>query len=165
VAAQQLPSNLEKVTQKPSNQKQVTNERQTATGIQPENLRSNQVTDLRSPNYFLQKQADPTVTAQHLEKGDTVVLNATARRYRKGSSPLPPTLPVKLRKAESALLVEIEAVDAGLFRQLSQPMEFSKLSSDGSKAQLVTDDGRHHAFDLGDVLLLKKAEVPSYANG
>jgi hypothetical protein len=165
VAAQQLLSNLEKVTQKPSNQKQVTNERQTAKGIQPENLRSNQVTDLRSPNYFLQKQADPTVTAQHLQKGDTVVLNATARRYRKGSSPLPPTLPVKLRKAESALLVEIEAVDAGLFRQLSQPMEFSKLSSDGSKAQLVTEDGRHHAFDLGDVLLLKKAEVPSYANG
>lgn len=162
---QQIPSNLEKVTQDRSNQNQVTSVAQSGHGIQPEKNRSNQVTKLRSPKSFLQKEADPTVTLPHLEDGDHVVVNATARRYRKGSSPLPPRMPLKLKQADSALLVELETGDAALFRQLSEPMVFSAYSSDGTKAQLITPDGRKHAFDIADVKLLKKAGDFANAHG
>jgi hypothetical protein len=162
---QQNPSYLEKVTSDPKLPKQVTSETLDYTAVQPKKSASYQVTFSGSPKSFLQKTPILTGTPIYLEKGDMVVINATSRRWRKGSSPLPSKLSLKLKTAESALLVEIEACDAELFRQLSQPLEFLKLNSEGDKAQLLTPDGRKHAFDLADVRLLKKAEVEAHADG
>ena len=143
----------------------VTGTEHTERGIQPIKNEVTPVTDLNTSNLISEKTALSTVTTPTFSKGDQVVINATARRYRKGSSPLPPKLPKVLKMAESALLVEIEASAPELFKQIQEPMEFLKLSSDGTKAQLLTPDGRKHAFDLADVLLFKKAEVMAHANG